>query len=132
MKRFIFLSWHAIVLYSCLEIFYLHPLNEFHVRSYLLFCVSSLLCGTLYILRIEHKEFHSLRTDPIFWLFAGSFCFYSVFIINLLTMLDTQYWFQPKAKLIFHILQSVATIIYYLFICIAFITSYYRQAPQAM
>jgi hypothetical protein len=125
-RAMIVFSWLAIMAYSCIELFLTHEINSFHTNSYACFCIFSLVSACAYIMAVNHKDYHRLSNDPAFWLCAAAVCFNCIFFINLTTMMDPGYWDHPRAKQIFHILQSIAVIIYHVFICIAFLTSYYR------
>ena len=125
LKRFVIISWAFIIIYSLIELFFLYSFNEFHIRSYMFFCIFSLACACIYIVLVTIKDYHQLSTDPTFWLCAAAISFNSVFFINLLTIADSRYWKLSHATEIFDVLQSSALIIYYIFICTAFITSCY-------
>ena len=116
-----------ILIFSLLEVFFIYSPDVFHTLSYAGFSMFSLCFSGVYLLKINSMAYHSLHDDPIFWLCAGATCFNSVFLVNLSTMLDPIYWLHTQALQVFHILQSVALIIYYLFICIAFILFYCRH-----
>jgi hypothetical protein len=120
-----------ILLYSLLEVFVFYGPEVFHTLSYACFSMFSLSFSGIYIFKINGKGYHNLTTDPVFWICAGAICFQSVFLVNLFTLLDPGYWEHAAAQQVFHMLQSIALIIYYILLCIAFILFYCRHQQES-
>ncbi|WP_255153615.1 hypothetical protein [Ferruginibacter sp. HRS2-29] len=132
-RYIIFTTGIGVLCYSLAELFFIYNWSIFHSRSFLCFSGAMLLFSAVYFLNLQHKEsLHNLQKDYAIWLCAAAVCFHSVFFINLLTVIDPLYWSYPNTTRIFHTFQSLAIIIHYLFICIAFISSRYRpeQIPS--
>lgn len=125
-KRLIIALGFVVITYSLAELFYLQNFTIFHTASYACFSIISLFLSVTYLFKVTRQEYHSLTDDPAFWLCAAAICFNAIFIINLITMLDTSYWSHNGSTAIFHIMQSVGIIIYYVLICTSFIISFYR------
>lgn len=126
-KIWIVISGTFIILYSLWELFIVHSLEIFHASSYACFSLASIIFSALYLFDINRKEYHNLSKDPAFWVSAGAIFFNAIFLINLFTVLDPIYWSHKGAKEIFDVLQYIADIMYYLLLCLAFITSYYKS-----
>ncbi len=125
-KLIVVVSWLAVVAYSLTELFIIHSPREFHAASYLSFSAVSFVLSIVYFVKADKKEYYDPAQDSTFWICSAAICFNCIFFINLFTMMDQAYWSQKAARQIFHVLQSIAIIIYYLLICIAFIVFYYR------
>jgi|GEM_PF-5000671 len=128
LQLLILILWLIIIVYSFIELTVFYNFNTFHSRSYLCFSVAMLALSFTYFFSIQRKETpHDLRKDYSIWLCASAVCFHVVFFINLLTVIDADYWQYPDTLRVFHIFQSIAIIIHYIFICTAFIFSRYRR-----
>lgn len=125
-KHSVNIIFPVILIYSLFEIFIIDTPNKFHTVSYALFSFASLFYSALYFFKINSKPYHNISQDPAFWMCAGVIFYQSLFLVNLITVLDAGYWKHENALQVFHVLQSIAQIMYYLFLCICFITSYYR------
>lgn len=120
----------ATLVYSLLELI-MNGLQVFHSGSYAVFSGFCLCLATVYLLEVNRKEFHRIKEDPAFWICASAICFHAVFLVNLATMLDKDYWSHTGAQQVFHLLQSWASIISDLLVCIAFIISFCRYQQPA-
>lgn len=126
-KRTVIILGSLVFIYSLLELFIINSFTVFHTSSFACFSLVSLFFSILYLFKVNSKPYHSLTGDPAFWICAAATCFNAVFLVNLFTMLDPDYWQHTDALSIFHLLQSIALIIYYLLLCIAFILFYYKH-----
>ena len=96
--------------WSCLVIVYVHDIvargmNFLSVSSLTWFCVGCILFSTIYFTTILRAEYYNLKRQFAFWICSASFCFHSVFLVNLLTISDSQYWQNNFATITFDILQ---------------------------
>ncbi|MGC4102478.1 hypothetical protein [Ferruginibacter sp.] len=125
----IILTGLIVLTYTAIEL-HRYSFSEFHIRSYASFSAASLVIALCYFSKISLRRLHPITRDPVFFICTALLCFHSVFLINLFTMMETSYWKLSNVVLVFDVLQIMATILYYLFICIAFIISCYRYLPQ--
>ena len=125
-KFFIAFIWIACLGFSLIELFYLKSWASFHTDSLRFFNLVAILLSIIYLFQLLKKEYHLIFSDPVFWLCAAGICFNSIFFVNLSTFAEAKYWKGLEPGRVFYILQCTAMGIYYLFICFAFITSYYN------
>jgi len=125
MRPVILLLGCATFFYSGLELLVTGSFKQFHSNSYTLYSLAVFALSLAYIARRPKVE---KGIFPVaFWLCAASLCFHGVFLLNLATIMDPDYWQQQNAITIFDLLQTLATCTYYLLICTAFILFSCRQ-----
>lgn len=122
----VILCWIVLVIFKILEMFSFgyHILGT---TSLICFCSVCILFSIVYFSSIFKADYHNLKNDFAFWICRASVCFHPVFLVNLLTVAYPQYWYDDFSTITFDILQFIAITFYNLFICIAFLFSFYKS-----
>jgi hypothetical protein len=127
--RIVLYSGMLVFVYTIVELFVLQSLYVFHSRSLMCFNTCMILFSGIYIFGITRQEARNFSIDAAYWLSAAALCFNGIFFINLAGLINSSYWSNPAAVQAFALLQFIAIAIYYLFICIAFLTNCSRPRP---
>lgn len=103
-----------------------HGLHYLPVSSLTFFCAGCILFSTFYFTTVLKAAHYNLRHHYAFWICCASFCFHPILLVNLLTVPDPNYWGNHLATVTFDILQFIAVTFYNIFLCIAFLFSFYK------
>jgi hypothetical protein len=126
LRRGIAATGILLLLLSCAEIIYFKDLMRLHTITLMCFAILMIILSLLYFFLIYNKEYHHVSRDPHFWVCAASIAFNAIFFFNLQMLSQQQFLEDPDAIRIFDFLQVLGLCAYYLFICTAFIISYYK------
>lgn len=129
LRKAVLYSGILVLSYTLAELFFLQSIYVFHSRSVMCFNICMIFFSGLYIFEAVRQETRRLTSDAAYWLSAAVLCFNGIFFINLAGLYNANYWSNPSAVHAFALLQFLAIVIYYLFICIAFLTNYSRSRP---
>jgi hypothetical protein len=125
-KQLILVCAIANIICSAIEFFITGTPVDFHQYAYIAFSLTALLLSLLYIFKVSLRDHHLLSRDPVFFICCASVCFHSIFFLNLVTIFDPVYWRLADAVYIYETLQSFASCMYYILLCISFIIFSYR------
>jgi hypothetical protein len=128
------IPWAALgcMAFSLIEISFISKLHwgQLHYHSFRVYDILIIAFAYSYLYRILRKDYHSLVNDALVWVCFGCLLFHSIFFLNLTTISFPSYWKMKEAKSIFFILQSIAIILYNLFLCFAFTSCiYFKYRP---
>lgn len=99
-----------------------------HSDSLRVYDIAIILLACYYLLSILKKEYHSLSSDGVFWVCTACMLYHAIIFINFTTLSETgEYWNNKEALRNFAILQTIANLAYYLFLCTAFLTGFYKH-----
>lgn len=131
-KRRQFLKIAALFIFgfSIWELCAVRNWHQLHFDSFRLYNMLVIYLCVSYFYGRLHKEFYDYRRDPFFYICSGSIIYQGILFINFTTQAEGKYWFSKGAATIFYILQDIASTIYYLLLCIAFIVSSSFYKPK--
>ena len=99
-------------------------LHQFHTDAYRLYIVYIIGLAVLYLWDVmQHKDFHPLQKDPVFWLCSGILLFQSVFFVDLTVLNIPSFREDGSSVIIWNTLLYVSEIFYYSLLCVAFYIS---------
>lgn len=107
--------------YCLIDIFWFSKLIYLHTQSHRLYDILIVCLTCLYFYRLLQKEFHLLKTDPIFWICMACFIYHSLLFIDFTFLGDAKYLYFKNSQQVRQALQSVYNSAYYLLLCITFI-----------
>lgn len=120
-------NWLLLLLSACfayclVDIFLISKWTLLHTQSHRLYDILIVCLSCLYFYRLMQKQFHILKTDPLFWVCTACFIYHALLFIDFTFLGDAKYLYFKNSRQVRQALQSVYNSAYYLLLCITFIT----------
>ncbi len=129
-SKWFFLIAALIFLFNLFDICFISGWKQFHTMSFKAYNIFMVLLSAYYFYSILQKEYHSIFSDPLFWICSAVFLYHALLFINLSTIAYNNYWNLKNSHEVFNILQTIGVTTYYLLLCIAFLVGYYNHKQQ--
>jgi hypothetical protein len=126
-RRVVALTATVSLFYSVYELSVLRNWSYFHVDSFRLYELAIIVFSVRYLFGLLREEYHNLAGDLFFWCCAACILYHGILFLNFTTVAEHNYWKIKNAVQIFFILQDMASVFYYLLICIGFLIFFYRS-----
>ena len=114
-----------VLIFSLVESYY--DWGHFHTWSLRLYNIVIIFFSVLYLYRLLFKEYYEISKDPVFFICVACILYHSLSFIKFTTISEFVFFKDRNAANVFFTLDAIANILYYLFLCVAFIVSFYCQ-----
>jgi len=120
----------VVFMYSIIDVFFITGISFLHINSLMFYDMIILLFAGSFLYILLKREYHSVASDPLFWISSACIGYHSLLFLNFITLKLPRVYWTPYAYNVWDTVDLSANIFYYLLLSIGLIKCINYKSQQ--